>query len=285
MKIIFVNYLIICLLTSYSLSAQLTNIPVDSVPKTVLTLSKTFAFDYLNTAKPKDLTKFITDHGNLHLLKHYNFQHHKEALNLLKKDWGNLLKITLEEILKSNNGSITLRFKGYFDKIDDVSEIRITTNSLHKFSDITFIQWYYQPFVELYNKPKFEILEIKRVDPKLIERANDIAERTFRCNSSNFLKLTPENSGNRLRERYSKEQLIIACEKRYEQYGSLVNIDLNEIVTDGYRMIYRYQAKYDFVEELLEIIIITHPNHKLLAAELIGVWREKYADPKIEESK
>lgn len=278
------KYLIICILLSCNLSAQLTKIPVDLIPKAVLVNAKILAFDFYNSSKPRDFTKFIINHGNMSLLKNYNLSDQDDLAKQIKKEYGNLLKVTLHETLKGKDGSFILRYKGFYDNVDDISEIRVTTNSLFKFSSIIFFPWYYKQLVEVWQKVPFENVEIKNIDSSYVQRATDFADRTFRCNSANFLKLTTENSTKRLRNWYSIEKLNWLCEKRYEYYGSLIYLDLNDIVTDGYRIMYRYKAEYERVEEVLEIVVFTDPNHKLITTQLIGIWREKYKDVNFEKS-
>ncbi len=277
--------IVFCVLVSFQLKAQLVKTEINTVPSAVLKKAKLFVYDFTMYPQPKNLKKFITDHGNAYLLKEYDFKKQVALSKQINNIYGNLVKIDLVEVLKDEQSNYILRHKGYYDKADEISELRVHTNANFKFSGVTFHPWYIKKYKKFGKETSLEKLHIDSLNLKNIEKAYDFADRNFRCNSNNFVKLTNENSIQRLRLSSTKEKLIERCENIYKEYGSLVSFTLHEVLTDGYRNIYRYKAIYDQTDELIEIVVYTNFEHKFMAAGNKGDWNDVYEEvqPKIED--
>ena len=92
------------------------------------------------------------------------------------------------------------------------------------------------------------------------------------------MKLTSENAIQSLRNWSTIENMNSRCESIYNEFGSLENIKLNEVLSDNVRTIYRYKAKYNKTEDILEIIVVANIENKFIGNVLIGKWRDVYVD-------
>ena len=90
-----IKLLIICFLVNLKLSAQYQIVPPDSIPSTILSISKSFAFDFYNFSKPKNFTKFLTEKGDLYFLKSYDIKIQTHYSNEIYKEYGNITKVVL----------------------------------------------------------------------------------------------------------------------------------------------------------------------------------------------
>lgn len=70
----------------------------------------------------------------------------------------------------------------------------------------------------------------------------------------------------------------VRCESIYKEFGSLENIKLSEVLSDGVRTIYRYKAEYEKLDDIIEIIVLTNIENKFIGNVLIGKWRDVYVD-------
>lgn len=131
-----IGLLLICYLVSFNIDAQYKIASSDSIPIVILNKSKSFAFDFYNYSKPKNFTKFITENGNLNFLRNYTIEEQNYYTKTIYDEYGNITKVVLHEVLKDSKSNYLLRYKGYYDKKHDISEIRITLNSQYKFSSI-----------------------------------------------------------------------------------------------------------------------------------------------------
>lgn len=273
-----VKLLLVCFLVSLKLSAQFEVVSSESIPTTILHLSKSFAFDFYNFSKPKNFTKFITENGNLHFLKNYNIESQNYYSNVVYKEYGNITKVVLHEILKDSKSNYILRYKGYYDKKHDISEIRIDLNCQYKFSGIILYPWFILKFIEHPKGLTLEKISIDTLSKDQLEKSYEFAYKSFRCNSSDFMKLTSENAILSLRNWSTIENMNSRCESIYNEFGSLDNIKLSEVLSDGVRTIYRYKSKYDKTEDILEIIVLSNIENKFIGNVLIGKWRDVYVD-------
>lgn len=280
-----VGLVLICLLVSLNIVAQYSIVSSDSIPVAILNKSKSFAFDFYNFSKSKNFTKFITENGNLNFLRNYIIEEQNNYSKTIYDEYGNITKVVLHEVLKDTKSNYLLRYKGYYDKKDNISEIRIFTNSEFKFTNILLYPWFINKFIEFPKKLNLEKLSIDSFNREELERVHEFAYKSFRCNSANFPKLTTENAVKKWRNWSTNENMNLRCESIYDSYGSLKNIKLHDVLSDGVRTIYRYKAEYDKTDDIMEIIVLTNVENKFIGSIFIGSWRDEYVDFQPEKQK
>lgn len=107
------------------------------------------------------------------------------------------------------------------------------------------------------------------------------ANRSFKdCSKNNFLKLTTNNATRRLTNSLTNVKLQSSCEKLTKEYGELIDFNLVEILSDNYRIIYRYKAKYEKRYNFLEFRIYTNMENKFSGI----FWKDKWIDDFYEDN-
>lgn len=282
MKIKAILFLLSCFLWSTSLKAQLRKTTIDSIPSSVLKNAKILAFDAFKFQKGKDLSKFLFEHANLHLNKVYDLKMNNEFTERVYNAYGKLIKVALQEVLVDKNGDYIFRFKGYHDKTNEISEIRLRTNSLFKFNEFVMFAWYYEKYHTDPQNVPLKKLNIETLRKKNIDLVNELVQNSWRCRPENYLKLTLENATPNMIKLFSKEEMTAYCNSSYEHFGYMVSVTLIEVLGDGYRTIYRYKAEYELMENFLEIAVVTNAEEKLHSMVLLKEWKDTFKDYKNE---
>lgn len=281
MKIKAILFLLSCFLWSTSLKAQLRKTTIDSIPSSVLKNAKILAFDAFKFQKDKDLSKFLFEHANLHLNKVYDLKMNNEFTERVYNAYGKLIKVALQEVLVDKNGDYVFRFKGYHDKTNEISEIRLRTNSLFKFNEFVMFAWYYEKYHKDPQNVPLKKLNIDTLSKKNIERAYELVEKSWKCKEENYFKLTPENATPTMLSLYSKEKMNEYCSKTNRDLGHLTNITLAEVLGDGYRTIYRYKTEYELIENFFEIFVVTNSEDKFHMMFILPEWNDTFKDYKL----
>lgn len=279
MKIKALLFLLFCFLWSTSLNAQLRKATLDSIPSSVLNNAKILAFDSFKFQKDKNLSKFLMEHANMHLNKVYDMKKNNEYCELVYKSYGKLKKVILQEVLANNNSNYIFRFKGYYEG-DDISEIRLATNSLFKFSGFSFNGFYYDKFYINPDEVPLKKLNIDTLSKKNLDRAYQLVEKSLRCRPENYPKLTLENATPQMVSMFTQKLLTENCVKTYKNFGYMVSVKLAEVLGDGYRTIYRYKVEYELLENFIEVTVITNSENKFRMMFIVPEWNDTFKDYK-----
>lgn len=266
-------------LTTVTLTAQLKQIPLDSIAISIKQNTETFAFRTYNSCQSNQLPKLNNKNATQNFIEKYKSE--KVFLNCteINKKSGKLKKLHLQEVLKDSASNYIFRFKAFYEKTEEVREIRVYTNSEFKFDGIIHNPWYYNKYYKFGEKAIFYKLNLDTLNKKYIANAYEFADKTFRnCQEGNFLKLTQENATKRLENSLTTEKLVKACNEVYSKFGNLISLDLFEVLSDGYRIIYRYKAKYKKVANFREIVIMTNLEHKFGAIYINDNWNDTFKE-------
>lgn len=208
------------------------------------------------------------------MLSIYNYKVYSTYINTISNKYGSLLKVELIEVLKDEKKNIIFRHKAYYEKTDDIAEIRVCLNPDNKFDEIIFKPIWFDKYYKPNEKPP-----LNRIESDSIHKSNafEFANRTFSdCTKNNFLKLTQANATRRLSNSLTIEKLQSTCENLTKEFGVLLDFNLVEILSDNYRIIYRYKAKYTKTNDFLEFRVYTNMEHKFAGIWCEDKWFDKF---------
>lgn len=110
-----------------------------------------------------------------------------------------------------------------------------------------------------------------------LDTYNFAKEQFESCKTGKYPKLTSDNSTPHLVKSLTIEDMKNACEKINNDCGELQELNLQEILKDKERYIFRYKAKYSATNRQPEIRVYTNFNHKFDGIIYKPNWQDKYA--------
>jgi hypothetical protein len=272
MKKVLLFFLI--LIYSQNSVCQLKKVSVKTIEKSIAMRTKTFAFETFAAQNTKSFPKLSASTASKSLLSKYNYKTYSEYISTISKTYGSLLKVEFTEALKDTKRNLIFRYKAYYEKTDDVAEIRVYLNPENKFDYILFKPVWFDKYYAANEKAPLNKIE---TDSTHTSNAHEFVDRTFNnCSKGNFLKLTTVNATRRLANSLTTEKLNAACDTLTKDFGKLIDFNLIEILSDNYRIIYRYKAKFEKTKHFLELRTSTNMEHKFMGIYCKDKWFDKY---------
>ena len=274
-KILFIVLLIFC---SQNSVCQLKKVSIDLIEKSILKRTQTFAFKTYNAYDEKSLPKLSASIATKRTLELYKYKIFAEQLGAISNKYGSLLKVELIEALKTEKLNFILRYKAYYSMTDYIPEIRVYLNSEYKIDGIIFKSVWFDEYYTQYGMPPLNKIEIDSIHKS---NAYEFANRTFKdCSKNDFLKLTTANASKGLANSLTIQKLQSSCEQLTKEFGEVAEFNLVEILSDNYRIIYRYKAKYTKTNDLLEFRVYTNMEHKFTGIWCEDNWLDKFYEDK-----
>jgi hypothetical protein len=256
-------------------ACQLKKVSIDSIEKSILKRTKSFAFDTYNAQQEKSLPKLSKSIATKRALELYKYKNFSEQITAISETYGSLLKVDFIEELKNDKlNYFIFRFKAYYKLTDNIAEIRVYLNSENKIDGITFRQIWYDKYYKENEMPPLNSIEIDSIHKA---KAYEFANRTFKdCSKGDFLKLTTDNAVTGLMKVLTIQKLKNSCEKLTKEFGNVIDFNLVEILSDNHRIIYRYKAKYTKTQSFLEFKVYTNMEHKFTGIWCEDKWLDKF---------